>query len=86
MILQDWYDDNNEHYDAYELKAAIKEEHDALQKTQVLTRVNGEDYKPQQLKDVIQTKWVIRSRPSGKTKRLKARFVAKGFTQKVNID
>eukprot|EP00971_Amphidinium_carterae_P029829 586879-Amphidinium_carterae.1 len=74
MILQDWYDDDNADYDAYELKTAIKEEHDTLQKTQVFTRVNSKDYSPQQLKDVIQTKWVIRSRPGGKTKRLKARF------------
>eukprot|EP00971_Amphidinium_carterae_P010060 198346-Amphidinium_carterae.4 len=86
MILQEWYDDDNKHYDAYELKTAIKEEHDALQKSQVFTRVNATDYSPQQLKDVIQTKWVIRSKRGGKTKRLKARFVAKGFTQKVNID
>eukprot|EP00971_Amphidinium_carterae_P181407 3598768-Amphidinium_carterae.2 len=86
MILQDWYDDDNEDYDAYELKTVIKEEHDALQKTQVFTRVNSKDYSPQQLKDVIQTKWVIRSRPGGKTKRLKALFVAKGFTQKANLD
>eukprot|EP00971_Amphidinium_carterae_P350205 6491433-Amphidinium_carterae.1 len=87
MILQEWYDDDNEQYDAYELKTAIKEVHDALQKTDVFTRVNAHDYNQQQLKDVIQTKWVICSRPGGKTKRLKARFVAKlGFTQKVNID
>eukprot|EP00971_Amphidinium_carterae_P058088 1148938-Amphidinium_carterae.3 len=71
---------------AYELKTAIKEEHDTLQKTEVFTRVNSNDYTPQQLKDVIQTKWVIRSRPGGKTKRLKARYDAKGFTQKVNLD
>eukprot|EP00971_Amphidinium_carterae_P129740 2569986-Amphidinium_carterae.1 len=38
MILQDWYDDDNEDYDAYDLKTAIKEKHDALQKTQVFTR------------------------------------------------
>eukprot|EP00971_Amphidinium_carterae_P236043 4684832-Amphidinium_carterae.1 len=59
MILQNWYDDDNEDYDAYELKTAIKEEHDALQKTEVFTRVKAKDYTPQQLKEVIQTKWVI---------------------------
>eukprot|EP00971_Amphidinium_carterae_P252197 5007067-Amphidinium_carterae.3 len=68
MILQESYDDNNEDYDAYELKAAIKEEHDALQKTQVFTTVNTQDYSQQHLKDVIQTKWEIRPRPGGKTK------------------
>eukprot|EP00971_Amphidinium_carterae_P245619 4877922-Amphidinium_carterae.1 len=36
----------------------------------------------QQLREVIQTKWVIRSRPGGTKRTLKARFVAKGFTQK----
>eukprot|EP00971_Amphidinium_carterae_P264763 5252021-Amphidinium_carterae.1 len=86
MHLQEWYDDDNEDYDANELKKPIKEEHDSLQKTNVFTRVNANDYNQQQVKDGIQTKWVIRSRPRGKTKRLKARFVAKGFTLKVNID
>eukprot|EP00971_Amphidinium_carterae_P174429 3457768-Amphidinium_carterae.3 len=86
MTLQEWYDNNNEDYDKYEFKAAIKEEHDALQKTRVFTRVNRNDYNHQQVKDVIQTKWVARSRPVGNTKRLKARFVAKGFTQKNNLD
>eukprot|EP00971_Amphidinium_carterae_P107914 2136448-Amphidinium_carterae.1 len=40
-------DDDNEHYDAYELKTAIKEENDALQKTEVFTRVNAQDYSQQ---------------------------------------
>eukprot|EP00971_Amphidinium_carterae_P035536 699679-Amphidinium_carterae.1 len=63
MILQDWYDDDNGDHDSYEHKTAIQEEHDApqLQKTQVFTRVNSNDYSPQQLKDVIQTKTL----PSG---------------------
>eukprot|EP00971_Amphidinium_carterae_P348601 6490584-Amphidinium_carterae.6 len=80
--------DNNEYYiyDEYELKAVIKEEHDALQKTEVFTRVQKSDYTARQPKDVIQTKWVVRPRPGGKQKRLKARFVAKGYAQKVNLD
>eukprot|EP00971_Amphidinium_carterae_P257383 5109632-Amphidinium_carterae.1 len=86
MHLQEWYDDDNEDYDANELKTAIKEEHDSLQKTSVFTRVQATDYNEQQLKEVIQTKLVIRSRPRGTKRKLKARFVAKGFTQKVNID
>eukprot|EP00971_Amphidinium_carterae_P119271 2362450-Amphidinium_carterae.3 len=69
MQLQDWYDDDNEDHDENELKAAIKEEHDALQKTDLLARVHKSDYTPQQLKDVIQTKWVVRSRPVGKNSR-----------------
>eukprot|EP00971_Amphidinium_carterae_P044309 871512-Amphidinium_carterae.1 len=50
MISQEWYDDDNEDYDAYKLKAAIKEEHDPLQKPQVpvFTRVNTQDYSQQQ--------------------------------------
>eukprot|EP00971_Amphidinium_carterae_P260718 5172389-Amphidinium_carterae.3 len=67
MLLQEWYDDDNEDYDAEELKAAIKEEHDALQKTQVFDRVRSQDYDATQLHDVIQTKWVIRSRRQIKT-------------------
>eukprot|EP00971_Amphidinium_carterae_P238156 4728189-Amphidinium_carterae.1 len=86
MHLQEWYDDDNENYDANELKTAIKEEHDSLQKTNVFTRVQATNYDQQQLKEVIQTKWVIRSRPGGTKRILKARFVAKGFTQKVNMD
>eukprot|EP00971_Amphidinium_carterae_P129026 2555963-Amphidinium_carterae.1 len=81
MHLQEWYDDDNESYDANELKTAIKDEHDSLQKMNVFTRVHTSDYSQQQLKEVVQTKWVIRSRRGTKTK-LKARFVAKGFTQK----
>eukprot|EP00971_Amphidinium_carterae_P207311 4113069-Amphidinium_carterae.1 len=86
MCLQEWYDDDNLDYDANELKAAIKDEHDSIQKTSVFTRVHANDYNQQQLKDVIQTKWVIRSRPGGTKRKLKARFVAKGFTQKVNTE
>eukprot|EP00971_Amphidinium_carterae_P304873 6058559-Amphidinium_carterae.1 len=82
MHLQEWYDDD----DANELKQAIKEEHVSLQKTNVFTRVQATDYNQQQLKDVIQTKWVIRSQPGRTKRKLKAGFVAKGFTQKVNID
>eukprot|EP00971_Amphidinium_carterae_P264393 5244822-Amphidinium_carterae.1 len=83
MHLQEWYDDDNEDYDANELKIAIKEEHDSLQKTNVFTRVHATDYNQQQLREIIQTKWVIRSRPGGTKRKL---FVAKGFKQKVNID
>eukprot|EP00971_Amphidinium_carterae_P324165 6442012-Amphidinium_carterae.6 len=86
MQLQEWYDDVNEDYDEYELKAAIKEEHDPLQKTGVFTRVQVSDYTAQQHKDVIQTKWVVSSRPGGKQRRLKAQFLAKAYTQKVNLD
>eukprot|EP00971_Amphidinium_carterae_P180029 3570980-Amphidinium_carterae.1 len=86
MSLQEWYDDDNLDYDANELKIAIKDEHDSLQKTNVFTRVHSNEYNQQQLKDVIQTKWVIRSRPGGTKTKLKTRFVPKGFTQKVNID
>eukprot|EP00971_Amphidinium_carterae_P165553 3281748-Amphidinium_carterae.2 len=56
----EWYDDDNEEYDEKELKAAIKEEHDSLQKMKVFTRVKRQDYNYDQLKDVTQTKWVIR--------------------------
>eukprot|EP00971_Amphidinium_carterae_P058657 1159967-Amphidinium_carterae.1 len=57
MHLQEWYDDDNMDYDANELKTAIKDEHDSLQKTSAFTRVQASDYSQQQLKDVIQTKW-----------------------------
>eukprot|EP00971_Amphidinium_carterae_P191583 3801657-Amphidinium_carterae.3 len=50
------YDDDNEDYDEYELKAAIKEEHDTLQKTEVFTRVQKSDYTAQQLKRLIELK------------------------------
>eukprot|EP00971_Amphidinium_carterae_P039808 781715-Amphidinium_carterae.1 len=57
MDLQEWYDDDNLDYDEKELKMAIKDEHDSLQKTEVFTRVHANNYNQQQLKDVIQTKW-----------------------------
>eukprot|EP00971_Amphidinium_carterae_P151300 2999538-Amphidinium_carterae.1 len=82
MDLQEWYDDDDLDYDANELKAAIKDEHDSLQKTDVFTRVYASNYSQQQLKDAIRTRWVIRSRPGATKRKLKARFVAKGFTQK----
>eukprot|EP00971_Amphidinium_carterae_P125789 2491856-Amphidinium_carterae.1 len=63
MQLQEWYDDDNLDYDADELKTAIKDEHDSLQKINVFMRVHANDYSQQQLKEIIQTKWVIRSRP-----------------------
>eukprot|EP00971_Amphidinium_carterae_P203099 4030599-Amphidinium_carterae.1 len=44
MSLQEWYDDDNMDYDANELKTAIKDEHDSLQKTNVFTRVHARDY------------------------------------------
>eukprot|EP00971_Amphidinium_carterae_P194062 3850694-Amphidinium_carterae.1 len=75
MQLQEWYDDDNEDYDEYELKAAIKAEHGALLKTGVLTRVQKSDDTAQQLKDVIQTNSAVRSRPCEKQKRLKPRFL-----------
>eukprot|EP00971_Amphidinium_carterae_P029898 588007-Amphidinium_carterae.4 len=34
MQLQEWYDDYNEDYDEYELKAAIKEDHDSRVSTE----------------------------------------------------
>eukprot|EP00971_Amphidinium_carterae_P147636 2926253-Amphidinium_carterae.4 len=75
MLLQEWYDNDNEDYDANELKTAIKEEHDALQKTQVFTRVNAQDYSPTQLKE---------TRRQDKT--TESTLCGKGFTQEVNID
>eukprot|EP00971_Amphidinium_carterae_P235108 4665418-Amphidinium_carterae.1 len=74
MDLQEWYDNDNLDYDADELKAAIKDEHDSLEKTNVFKRVHASNYSQQQLKDIIQTKWVIRSRPGGTKRKLKARF------------
>eukprot|EP00971_Amphidinium_carterae_P274246 5442708-Amphidinium_carterae.1 len=86
MQLQEWYDDDIQDYDEQELKATIKEKHDALQKTEAFTRVRRSDYTPRQLKDVIQAKCFVRSRPGGKQRKLKARFVAESYTQKVNLD
>eukprot|EP00971_Amphidinium_carterae_P115542 2288337-Amphidinium_carterae.1 len=57
MNLQAWYDDDNTEYTAQELKGAIKEEHNSLQKTEVFQRVKRGDYSHNQLKQVVQTKW-----------------------------
>eukprot|EP00971_Amphidinium_carterae_P179540 3560781-Amphidinium_carterae.1 len=50
MHLQEWYDDDDKDYDANELKTAIKEEHDSVQKTNVFTRVKATDYNHTQTK------------------------------------
>eukprot|EP00971_Amphidinium_carterae_P330672 6463836-Amphidinium_carterae.2 len=55
MILQEWYDDN-EQYDAYELKTAIKEEHDALQKTGLRSTTIERHY-PDKMGNTFQTRW-----------------------------
>eukprot|EP00971_Amphidinium_carterae_P308746 6135235-Amphidinium_carterae.1 len=86
LLLREWYaDDDNEDYDKYELKAAIKEGIDAIQKTEACTRVQNSAYTAQQLKHVIQTKWVARSRPGGNRNDSKRDSWLKA-TQKVNLD
>eukprot|EP00971_Amphidinium_carterae_P211730 4201355-Amphidinium_carterae.4 len=71
MNLQVWYDDENTEYAAQELKGAIKE---------VFQKVERSDDTQDQLRQVIRTKWVIRRRPGdNKNKRLKARLVAKAI-------
>eukprot|EP00971_Amphidinium_carterae_P095247 1884150-Amphidinium_carterae.1 len=66
MNLQEWYDDDNMDYDANELKTAIKDEHDSLQKTNVFTKVQASDYSQQQLKDKVNIDEIYAATPAAR--------------------
>eukprot|EP00971_Amphidinium_carterae_P209767 4160969-Amphidinium_carterae.1 len=63
MNLRAWCDNDNTEYTAQELKKAIKEDHNSLQKIEVFQKVRRSHYRQDQLSQVVQTKWVIRERP-----------------------
>eukprot|EP00971_Amphidinium_carterae_P048866 962964-Amphidinium_carterae.2 len=91
MHLQEWYDDDNEDYDANSLKTAIKEEHGSLQASNVFTRVQATDYDQQRLKEVIQTKWKVNideiyaATPAAMTLRILLTLAASTITQPQHI-
>ena len=71
--LQAYYEDD---------KKAMLKEGEILQGT--YEPVSKSSFTPQQLKQVIQTRWVVQPRPSQEGEAsLKARFVAKGFQQQI---
>ena len=80
--LQAYYKDDLSLYPEDEIKKAMLKEGENLQGT--YAPVPKSSFTPQQLKQVIRTRWVVQPRPSQEGEAsLKARFVAKGFKQQI---
>ena len=80
--LQAYYEDDLSLYPEDEIKKAMLKEVENLQGT--YDPVPKSSFTPQQLKHVIQTGWVVQTRPAQEGEAsLKARFVAKGFKKQI---
>ena len=80
--LQAYYEDDLSLYPEDEIKKAMLKEGENLAGT--CDPVPKSSFTPQQLKQVIQTRWVVQPRPSQEGEAsLKARFVAKGPKQQI---
>ena len=80
--LQAYYEDDLSLFAAEDIKRAMLKEGESLRGT--YDPVSKASFTKQQLKGVIQTRWVVQPRPAadGDTS-LRARFVAKGFKQQI---
>ena len=80
--LQAYYEDDLSLFAEDDIKRAMLKEGESLQGT--YDPVSKASFTKQQLKQVIQTRWVVQPRPAqdGETS-LRARFVAKGFKQQI---
>ena len=78
------YDDDISQYSEAAVKEAISSELTSLHNKDLFDAIDSSTLSPEELKKVIKTKWVINSRPSQQGPSLKARFVAKGFSQTIN--
>ena len=83
-ISLQYYDDDISQYSEAAVKEAISSELTSLHNKDLFDAVSSSDLSSEELKKVIKTKWVINSRPSQQGPSLKARFVAKGFSQTIN--
>ena len=83
-ISLQYYDDDISKYSETAVKEAISSELTSLHNKDLFDAVNSSDLIPEELKKVIKIKWVINSRPGQQGSSLKARFVAKGFSQTIN--
>ena len=80
--LQAYYEDDLSLFAEEDIKKAMLKEGESLRGT--YDPVSKASFSKQQLKGVIQTRWVVQPRPAqdGETS-LRARFVAKGFKQQI---
>ena len=80
--LQAYYEDDLSLFAEEDIKKAMLKEGESLHGT--YDSVSKASFTKQQLKQVIQTRWVVQPRPAqdGETS-LRARFVAKGFKQQI---
>ena len=58
----------------------MKNEIDAMKKQQVYVEVDIDTLTPEQRKNIIQSRWVLRDKGNN----VRARIVAKGYTETVN--
>ena len=77
------YDDDISQYSEAAVKEAISSELSSLHNKDLFDAVSSSGLTAEELKKVIKTKWVINSRPGQQDSSLKARFVAKGFSQTI---
>ena len=89
------YHDDIERYDKDQLLKAMKKELDKLREKQMYEEVDSTTLSQDQLRRVVKTRWVVGDRPDPTTaadtttgevhaSELRARFVAKGFSQHIN--
>ena len=83
-ISLQYYDDDISQYSEEAVKEAISSELASLVNKDLFDAVDSSTLLPEEIKKVIKTKWVINDRPSQLGPSLKARFVAKGFSQTIN--
>ena len=80
--LQAYYEDDLSLFSEEEIKKAMLKEGESLSGT--YEPVSKTSFTQQQLRQVIQTRWVVQARPSPEGEAsLRARFVAKGFKQQI---
>ena len=90
--LQDFYEDDLSQYTEENIKAAIASELHSLGKKNIYGEVDIDSLEPKQQRRVVNTRWVIGPRSSSTsvddiditTGPLKARFVAKGYSQYIS--
>ena len=85
--------DNIEQYDKQEVLTAMKKELDKLRQKDMYEEFDKSTLTPEQLRKVVKTRWVVGDRPDPTTtattgevhaSKLRARFVAKGYSQHVD--
>ena len=71
---------NTEGLDKQKTSEGMKNEIDAMKKQQVYVEVDIDTLTPEQRKNIIQSRWVLRDKGNN----VRARIVAKGYTETVN--